>query len=198
MPNFNKEFSQKSYSLFSDFCFALYEHFGEQTDVSIPVPYEPAPPDDCGLGCVAMLLKFKNVSIPTIQQLSRQYKNKEYYIDNVGWKHDGLVAILEQFGIAAYRVGHQGIFQISHSLKKEKPLIASLRVPRVDNLAKDGVYVSEDKSQPLIGHLCVIVGIENGNILFHDPRNIQIYKDKLRVPFTDFRKVFTGRCIYLK
>lgn len=198
MSKFSKEFSQKTYFLFSNLSFALFEHLGEQPNISLAIPYEAALPDDCGVGCVAMLLKFRDVPTPSVQQLSREYKSDKYYMNNVGWRHDGLVAILQQFGVDAYRAEHQSIFQIVRNLKNEKPVIVSLRVPEIDNLSKEGVYMSKEKLRPPIGHLCVVVGIYDGGILLHDPRTVTIYKDYLKVPLADFKRVFTGRCIYLK
>ncbi len=198
MSRFNKEFSEKTYSIFSNLSFALFEHLGEQPNISLAVPYEAALPDDCGVGCVAMLLKFRGIQTPTSQQLSREYRGEKYYMSNVGWIHDGLVAILQQFGVNAYRTEHQNIFQIVHNLKNKNPIVVSLRVPEIGNLSKEGIYESEDELQPLTGHLCVAVGIGDGNILLHDPRNFTIYKDYLQVPLDDFKRVFTGRCIYLK
>lgn len=198
MSRFSKEFYKKTYPPFSNFCFTLFEHFGERLSISLTVPYETALPDDCGIGCVAMLLKFRDISTPTIKQLSEEYKNEKYYMNNVGWKHDGLTSILQQFGVDAYRAEHQSIFQIVRNLKNEKPVIVSLRVPEIDNLSKEGVYMGKEKSRPLIGHLCVVVGVFDESILLHDPRNVTIYKDYVQVPFADFKRAFTGRCIYLK
>lgn len=198
MSKFNKEFSQKTYSLFSNLSFAFFEHLGEQPNISLAVPYEAALPDDCGIGCVAMLLKFRDIPVPSVQQLSREYKSDKYYINNIGWIHDGLASILQQFGIGAYHAEHQNVFQIVRSLKNKNPVIVSLRAPEIGNLSKEGIYESKEKLQPLTGHLCVVVGMYDRGILLHDPRNVTIYKDYLQVPLADFKRVFTGRCIYLK
>lgn len=169
----------------------------KKINLLLNIPYTKASLGNCGIGCVSMILKSKKIKSPTVIKLSKKYKKNNYYIKNVGWKHDGLVSILKEFGIDAYRKEQQTVSDLAQSLEKNKPIIVSLKVPSAENLSNDGTYKSRDKLLKHVGHLCVVVGINEGSIILHDPRNIGKYKKYLKININEFLKVFTQRCIYI-
>ncbi|KKP48060.1 MAG: hypothetical protein UR39_C0002G0163 [Candidatus Woesebacteria bacterium GW2011_GWA1_33_30] len=162
------------------------------------VPYIEAQPNNCGIACIAMLVAYKTNVFLKVNKLAYKYKNSDNYIDNIGWKHDSLISILNKFGLHAYRAGEQSFLQIIESVKQNNPVIVSLIVPKVNNLSIKGIYIPKNKLLSSTGHLCVIVGINNSDLMLHDPRNIGKYKNNLKITFKEFQRVFTGRCIYLK
>ena len=166
-------------------------------EISLDVPFESAPQGDCGLGCVKMILKYKRVKSLSIQELSKKYKD-EFYIEEIGWKHDGLIKILNDYELGAYRKSDQSFIQITDSINNNRPVIVSLRVPSMNTISEKGIYINRGNDQEQVGHLCVVVGYDDDNVVIHDPRNIFKYKDFLHVPKNDFLRVFTGRCIYLE
>lgn len=185
------------YDHLSNFTFILYEALGKNENISLQVPYVSAEPGDCGIGCVAMMLQSRGIKTPDVDHLSEKYKKEGYYIHDIGWSHNGLVTILQESGVAARRAERQIIFQIVDSLQKDKPVMVSLRVPDVHNLSDKGFYKPQNEHVSNTGHLCLVVGIRKDTVVLHDPRNIGKYSAYLHVPFRDFKRIITGRCIYL-
>lgn len=166
-------------------------------NILLKVPYIQTEPGNCGIACVAMLIAYTNNLFPEVEKLVKEFKIPENYLENIGWKHDGLIAILKRFDIQTHRAENQTFHEIIKHLEMNKPVIVSVRVPKITNLSKYGTYLPENTLLAPIGHLCVIVGTVNSTFLLHDPRNIGKYKANLTITFEDFLRIFTGRCIYL-
>ena len=109
-----------------------------------------------------------------------------------------MIKILNDYRLDAYRRSDQSLTQIVDSINNNRPVIVSLKVPSIDNISENGIYINRYDDQEQVGHLCVVVGYSDNDVIIHDPRNINKYKDFLHIPKDDFLRVFTGRCIYLE
>lgn len=163
--------------------------------VMLEVPYQPAKPGDCGIACVAMVLKFKRTPHVDLESLITRYKNANYYQDPIGWKHVGLVEILRKNGATAKYKKYQTLLSLVNYLRQGKPLIASLKVPTIETISQTDLYQPETVEAEFAGHLVVLVGIENGSFILHDSRSVGIYTKNTVVPFRTFAQIFTGNCI---
>lgn len=162
--------------------------------MNLEVPYYSAEVGSCGLGCVSMLLDYYGVCA-SVSDLMQHYKREPYYSQTLGWRHQGLATILNKHGIEsqAYRFG--SLRDLWHQLKDKKPVIASLKVPHINNLDPDNLYRRLDQTKPLEGHLCLITGISKTKITLHDPRNLDNYGANVKLDLPRFLEVFTGNWV---
>ncbi len=172
-------------------CLESYFYKPSKTKV-LNVPYISAKPGNCGIGCIAMLLR-----LPSVENLERKYKTNNFYNKKLGWLHQGMMNILEGYGLKSLSRKFQSMDDVTKNIYNEKPVIVSLQVPEPNNLGT-GLYSKQDKSKPNVGHLCVVTGITQKGFIIHDPRNVGIYSKNLTVPFCVFAKIFTGNTIIVE
>lgn len=158
--------------------------------------YIESNPDDCGIACVAMILKSKNQKNITVGKLSAKYKKEGYYHHKIGWNHQGLANVLTENGITASAHRFKSLRSIYQQVLKRKPVIISVLIPERDNLGKN-LYTKKNNTRTLVGHLCLVIGIEGDNFILHDPRNIGVYSQNLKIPAKTLTRIFTGNCIVI-
>lgn len=142
----------------------------------------------CGIAGLKMILEFwyPNES-PTIDELLSQGLADDSFIENIGWKHKGLVSIAKKFkkvegynkDLASLEIDEAWKIFISDLSKF--PLIVSVK-SQFDPKRKDG-------------HLVVALGVENSQVHILDPKEKHINTSEKVFKEEDFKKFWKKRYI---
>ncbi len=165
--------------------------------LDLSVFYQPAPPGLCGIACVFMIVNPPSKKV-TFSKFASKYHSEKYYHLKKGWRHQGLVDILNSNKLQAKINKYQPTGSlIAHLTKTRQPIIASILVPPFNNLASKGWYKKKQAKPPNETHLVVVKGVKNNHLIIHDSRNIFHYSKNTLVPINEFNKVFTGNFIQI-
>lgn len=163
----------------------------------IPVSYQDAKPGDCGIACVAMILKWKHINVGSFGTFVSKHKTEENYLEPIGWRHLAMVQILREYHIRSSYHKYKTLSFLLSELKKGHPTIISVRVPTVDTISPNRLYKGVNNVE-YTGHLCVVKGYENGYFIINDPRNVYKYAESVKVSPTVLSDIFTGNCIVVQ
>lgn len=140
----------------------------------------------CGIASLAMLIEFYKPGTVIINALLKEGITTGAYLYDVGWKHEGLVALADNYGLkgAAYDLTNLNIdnaFVKFEKYLKQGPAIAS-------------VHYKLDPKNP-IPHLIVVNGINNDMVYYNDPAGA-LAGEKISVQ--DFIKAWKKRFIVVR
>ena len=80
----------------------------------------------CGLASLAMVLRFRGIDYGSMDDLLKKALEMDAYLENVGWKHRGLVNVAESFGLKMAFI-EQFPKTIEEKKEKEKMIIDSIK-----------------------------------------------------------------------
>lgn len=180
--------------VFDELVISLYFKLKRPPEKTIlNVDYSSASFGNCGLACADMLINYLGGSLPTNWD---QFNKKEYFLDSIGWKHQGLCDLIYEYSGVKFDVfKNKSYLYVMKKISEGYPVITSIKVPAPDNLDQRNVYSCKDPKKKMESHLVVCVGYDKENIIVNDPRNIGVYTKQLSVQRSIFKKVFTGNGI---
>ena len=85
----------------------------------------------CGVICIAMILRTEKKNFGTIDNLIKQGRSLEAYIEGVGWRHLGLLRLLSEYDIDSRlreykKVGEDYEKSFTQNITKNKKIIVSV------------------------------------------------------------------------
>lgn len=151
---------------------------------------------NCGIACASMLVEYYAGQIDISEKYWESIKNSDTYLENTGWLHQGLKKIIEIHSNAQIRIfKNKSINFVLRNLAENKPTIVSILVPEPSNLNSESVYSSLNDEIKPERHMVICIGYDKSNIIVHDPRNIGIYGESLKIPKEVFKNIFNGNGI---
>ncbi len=141
----------------------------------------------CGIAALAMEMEFFKPKSVSVTKLLLEALDAGAYTTDVGWNHKKLSALAELYGLAGknydlWNSASDAAFTKFKELLTGGPVIVSIH----------------NKFNPAatLGHLVVVVGIEDGTIFYHDPA----YGNKIERKITenDFLKGWKKRFITVR
>ena len=140
----------------------------------------------CGLVSLAMILDYYSIPFDLDEMISRALKINGY-IKGIGWKHQAIVDLAQNYGLKASRTENDTIETLMASLERDEPAIIS-------------IYKNFDPKNG--GHLAVLLGyyVANQELIgfyVNDPIGAQY---KYRNQFIELNKFLEGwkkRAIYV-
>lgn len=172
-------------------------HLPSQTETKfLKVPFISGNQGNCGIASASMLIKYYGGNITTNEDEWNSFKNDSTYIKDIGWKHTGLKRIIESNSNTKVRIfKYKSMNFVLKNLAEQKPVIVSVLVPTSNNLDSKSVYASINSTIKPERHMVICIGFDKSNIIVHDPRNIGIYTESLKIPKEIFKKIFNGNGI---
>lgn len=140
----------------------------------------------CGIASLAMVINFYHPGIVTVNNLLKAGIAAEAYLEDAGWKHDGLVLLAGKYDLkgSSYDLSNLDIdtaFSQFKMVLKNGPVIASVH------------YKFDPKSS--IPHLVVINGIDGNTIYYNDPAGASAGE---KISTQDFIKAWKKRFIVVR
>lgn len=138
----------------------------------------------CGAVSFAMVATFHGVKIPSIIDFCNEAKDVGGYDMTNGWVHDYLVNKAKEYGLEAERKeGLTDLNEIMSSLEKGNPVIVSVEK-----------RVLEQKRF----HMLVVVGYEDGMIIYHEPESTDKERGQYRRCDTEtFMNYWRGKALFV-
>ncbi|MCI0620032.1 C39 family peptidase [Candidatus Wolfebacteria bacterium] len=147
----------------------------------------------CGITVLKMALEYytsvlqnTSIRIPDVGKLIGEGVAMGGYLDNVGWKHDALVALAKTHGAQAHRAEfkndkQKGVEELQQALGRGE-------VPAVS--------ISTDHTDPRTFHLVALTGYDEKGFFYNDPaRGATEGKEKF-ILYDDFQKVWRGLAVF--
>lgn len=138
----------------------------------------------CGAVSFIMVAAFHGIKIPSIVEFCNEAKDNGGYDMTNGWVHDYLVSKAKECGLQAERKeGLTDLNEIMSSLEKGNPVIVSVEK-----------RILEQKRF----HMLVVVGHEDGMIIYHEPEATD--KDRgeyRRCDAETFMEYWRGKAIFV-
>jgi len=182
-------------------------YYSQQEDVVD----EPWKSRSCGVVSLAMVMKYFGIEFQDIDSLIREGLIIGAHEDGIGWKHDGLISLAHNHGLAGYReefrsvivdivnklfsasnfeekLLEQGIAKISHAIESKDPVIISL----------DSAFYGSNDS-----HLVPLVGIKKeenkvSGFYYHEPNPKDNNPPEYRfIDIEQFRKHWRKMAIFV-
>lgn len=138
----------------------------------------------CGACCMKVVAEYQGKEVPDIIVLCNEAKDRGGYDMTNGWVHDYLVTKAQELGLTAYRKeGLENLEEIKASLDQGNPVIVSVEK-----------RVLEQKRF----HIIVVVGYENGQIVYHESESTDKARGQYRVCTEEiFLDYFRGKAIFV-
>ena len=138
----------------------------------------------CGACSLKMVLEYHGMNVPDIVFLCNEAREKGGYDMQNGWVHDYLVKKAEGFGLKACRKeGLTSLDSITSSLEAGNPVIVS---------------VEKKVLEQTRFHMLVVVGYENGNIIYHESESTDRERGAYRVcDEKTFLEYWRGKAIFV-
>lgn len=138
----------------------------------------------CGAASLKMVAEFHDKEVPDLLSLCNEAKDRGGYDMTNGWVHDYIVNKLRELGLQAERKeGLTSADEIVASLDAGNPVIVSVEK-----------RVLEQKRF----HILVIVGYEDGNIIYHEPESTDRGKGQYRTcDVQTFMNYWRGKAIFM-
>jgi uncharacterized protein YvpB len=114
----------------------------------------------CGVTSLAMLIEFYEPDSVTVDQLLSRGISSGAYLQNAGWKHQGLIDLSRRYGLGGKA------YDLSN--KSKATALLKLKEQLADGPVMVSVHYKFDPTST-IPHLAVINGIENGMVYYNDP-----------------------------
>ena len=138
----------------------------------------------CGATSLKMVMEYQGKEVPDIIALCEEAKDRGGYDMTNGWMHDYLVLKAKDFGLIAYRLeGLSDMIEIEDSLKEGNPVIVSVE-KRILEQTKF--------------HMIVVVGYEDGEIMYHEPESTDRERGSYRTCDEEtFMNYWRGKAIFI-
>lgn len=138
----------------------------------------------CGAISLKMVAEFSGAQVPDILILCNEARDREGYHMVNGWVHDYLVTKARELGLQAERrEGLTDLIDIKASLDAGYPVIVS---------------VEKRVLEQTRFHMIVVVGYEEGNIIYHEPESTDKEKGQYRVCTEEvFMNYWRGKAIFI-
>jgi uncharacterized protein YvpB len=139
----------------------------------------------CGAISLKMVAEYYGADVPDIVSLCNEGKERGGYDMQNGWIHDYLVTKAKELRLSSYRKeGMSSLDEIIEHLDKGHPVIVSIEK-----------RVLEQKRF----HIIVIVGHEDGNIIYHESESTDREKGMYRTCTIDiFMNYWRGKAIFIE
>ncbi len=167
--------------------------------------------ESCGITCLKMILDFYGKDADSIDGLFQKGLDIGGYKEDVGWYHHSLGLLAKQYGCTAIPrswtlteaeiqkfedqgfnntdtallielLTNEGIESLKQEIKTGHPLIVS--VPK--NFEINGS-----------GHLMAVTGYDKNKLILNDPFDEIRNGKSVKITIKEFKKVWTGRAIYI-
>lgn len=138
----------------------------------------------CGAVSLKMVAEFSGKELPDILSLCNEARDRGGYDLQNGWIHDYLVTKAQEFGLQAERKEDlKGLDEIKVSLDSGCPVIVSVEK-----------RVLEQKRF----HMLVVIGYEDGMIIYHEPESTDKERGRNRMCTEEvFMEYFRGKAIFI-
>jgi hypothetical protein len=138
----------------------------------------------CGAACLKMVAEFQGAQVPDLVSLCNEAKEKGGYDMTNGWVHDYLVMKARALGLEAERKeGLSSADDIFASLDACNPVIAS---------------VEKRVLEQTRFHMIVVVGYEDGKVIYHEPESTDKEKGQYRTcDIQTFTSYWRGKAIFI-
>ena len=138
----------------------------------------------CGATSLKMVAEYQGKEVPGIIALCDEAKERGGYDMSNGWMHDYLVLRAGELGLKAYRLeGLSDMTEIAASLKESNPVIVSVE-KRILEQTKF--------------HMIVIVGCEDGKVMYHEPESTDRERGAYRIcDEGTFMSYWRGKAIFI-
>ncbi len=138
----------------------------------------------CGAVSFAMVTEFHGIKIPSITDFCNEAKDTGGYDMINGWVHEYLVSKAKEYGLQAERKeGLTDLNEIMSSLEKGNPIIVSVEK-----------RVLEQKRF----HMLVVVGCEDGMIVYHEPESTDKGRGQYRTcDIETFMNYWRGKAVFV-
>lgn len=146
----------------------------------------------CGILCVQEIASFLNGSTYNTVDLIRQGQELGGYSHEHGWKHDGLVGLINKLGLRAERKPMH-IADLKEALNNKRLPIVSIKWAfKPTKSVKEKLLFWKKYG----GHLAVVVGYSDEGFYVNHTSKVKEENWKARlVPFKQFSDGYTGRAI---
>ena len=142
----------------------------------------------CGSVCLKMIVEAFTGERYAVGELLKCGLDLEAYGEK-GWIHEGLVRIGRYYGLEGKTHRQEGFEEIEREIAAGHLCIASV-TPRFTFEPIDGIRYGKG------GHLVVVVGVEDRDLLVHHPSFHPDYNwPGLRISAEEFEKYFSGNFI---
>jgi ABC-type bacteriocin/lantibiotic exporter with double-glycine peptidase domain len=137
----------------------------------------------CGATCLKMVAEYHKIDAPDIVTLCNEAREREGYHMTNGWVHEYLVTKAKELGLQAYRKeGLENFDEIIVSLNAGNPVIVS---------------VEKRVLEQTRFHMIVVVGYEDGKVLYHEPESTDKNRGQYRECTQEvFMEYFRGKAIF--
>jgi ABC-type bacteriocin/lantibiotic exporter with double-glycine peptidase domain len=137
----------------------------------------------CGACCLKMVAEYHGKDVPDIITLCNEAHERGGYDMINGWVHDYLVMKARELGLQAHRKeGMENLDEMFSSLDSDNPVIVSIEK-----------RVLEQKRF----HMVVVVGYEDGDIVYHESESTDKEKGQYRKCSQEvFMEYFRGKAIF--
>jgi ABC-type bacteriocin/lantibiotic exporter with double-glycine peptidase domain len=146
----------------------------------------------CGILCVQEIATFFNSKSYSTAELIKQGQKLDGYSHRNGWKHEGLVRLIEKLGLGAERK-LMSINDLKKALDQKKLPIVSIKWAFKQNKSpKEKLFFWKKFGC----HLAVVVGYDDEGFFVNHTSKIAKENWKARlIPFDEFSAGYTGRAI---
>ncbi len=146
----------------------------------------------CGILCIQEIASFLNETTYSTIKLIDQGQKLGGYSHEHGWKHDGLVRLIEKLGLKAERK-HMSTKDLVQALDRTRLPIVSIKWAFKQNKSLKESLLFWKKYG---GHLAVVVGYNDKGFYVNHTSKIAKENWKARlIPFDQFKIGYTGRAI---
>lgn len=164
----------------------------------------------CAPTCLKMCMDFyleKNKKIaPTIDDLIKEGETIGAYLENIGWKHDGLVRVAHNHGVPAYAEEFRSVeVDVLNKTFSDNPLqgdLIDIGIQRIRNSLDRGTPVIVSIQNHVGSHQVVVTGYEDNlgsttGFYISDPDNRNSEKKSVFMPMTDFLAIWRKFAIFV-
>jgi hypothetical protein len=131
-----------------------------------------------------MVAVYHKIDVPDIVTLCNEAREREGYHMTNGWVHEYLVTKAKELGLQAYRKeGLESFDEIVASLDAGNPVIVS---------------VEKRVLEQTRFHMIVVVGYEDGKVIYHEPESTDKSRGQYRECTQEvFMEYFRGKAIFI-
>lgn len=160
--------------------------FYSQHDESIPEKWRKS-----GCGCTALKMALEYLvgeETPSVSELIMEGASSGAYIDGIGWRHDGLVALAKTYGTNSYR----------EEFKNDKNLGVESLKEKLEKGHTPIVSIARDHNDSSTFHLVPLTGFDDNGFYYNDSSYDTKEEGKgLFVGLEDFLKLWRGLAIFV-